>query len=69
MAQNVWINASADKSSGTVQDSLHHHTIAGGTAASGDFTVSFDSAVVTSLAIFDSLMKQVRQRVIGGGLK
>ncbi len=69
MAQNTWINATADKSAGSTQDSLHHHSIAGGTSASGDFTVSYDSAVVASLAIFDSLMKQARQRAIAGGLK
>lgn len=69
MAQNIWINAVADKATAQTQDNLHHHTVTGGASASGDFTVSFDNAVVTTLAAFDSLIRQVRQRAIAAGLK
>lgn len=69
MAQNIFINVGADKSAATTHESQHHNTASGGTSASGDFTVSYDSAVVTSLNVFDSLMKTARQRAIAAGLK
>lgn len=69
MAQNTWINLGADKSSATTPPDSHHHSAAGGTSASGDFTVSYDSAVVTNLNMFDSLVRAARQRAIAGGLK
>lgn len=69
MAQNTWINLGADKSAASTPDNTHHHSVSGGASASGDFTVSYDSAVVTNLNIFDSLVRAARQRVIAGGLK
>lgn len=69
MAQNTWINASADKSAASTPDNLHHHAVSGGTSASGDFTISYDSAVVSSLNVFDSLVRSARLRAIAGGLK
>lgn len=69
MAQNIFINATADKSAASTPDSQHHHTVIGGAAASGDLTVSFDNTVVTSLNVFDSLIKQVRLRAVSAGLK
>lgn len=69
MAQNAWINAAADKAAASNPTGNHHHVVSGGTSASGDFTVSYDSAVVTSLNVFDSLVRAVRQRAIAGGLK
>lgn len=69
MAQNTFINATADKSSSSTPDSLHYHKVSGGTSASGDFTISYDNAVVTTLNQFDSLVRQIRQRAIGAGLK
>ena len=69
MAQNIWINAGADKSSATTPDSLHRHSVSGGASASGDFTISYDSAVVTNLNMFDSLVKAARLRAISAGLK
>lgn len=69
MAQNTWINASADKAAASSPGNLRHHTVTGGTSASGDFTVSYDSAVVTSLNMFDSLVQAARQRAMGAGLK
>jgi hypothetical protein len=69
MAQNVFINANADKSASKTPDNLHYHTVSGGAAASGDFTISYDSTVVTTLAMFDTLVRQVRLRLQGGGLK
>ena len=69
MAQNTWINATADKSSATTPAGSHHHTVVGGTSASGDFTVSYDSAVVVNLNMFDSLVSTARLRAIAAGLK
>lgn len=69
MAQNTWINLGADKSTASKPDGEGHHTASGGTSASGDFTISYDSAVVTSLSIFDSLVRAARLRAMGGGLK
>lgn len=69
MAQNIWINATADKATAQTQESLHHHTVSGGASASGDFTVSFDNTVVTTLNAFDSLVRAARQRAIAAGLK
>lgn len=69
MAQNTWINLTSDKSASSTPDSQHHHSVSGGTAATGDLTVSYDSAVVTSLNIFDSLVRAARLRAIGAGLK
>ena len=69
MAQNTWINITADKAMSTKTDGYHYHSVSGGTSASGDLTVSFDSAVVTNLASFDTLMRAARQRAIAGGLK
>lgn len=69
MAQNTWINLGADKSAASTPDGNHHHTVAGGTSASGDFTISYDSAVVTNLNVFDSLVKAARLRAMAGGLK
>lgn len=68
MAQNTWINITADK--GTRTDHTHDvHEAKGGTAASGDLTISFDSAVITSLGTFDTAVATARLRAIAGGLK
>jgi hypothetical protein len=69
MAQNIWINATADKSAATAPSGKGNHAIAGGASASGDFTISYDSAVVTNLNMFDSLVMAARLRAIGAGLK
>lgn len=69
MAQNTWINLGADKTAATKSDGEGRHTAAGGTSASGDFTISYDSAVVTNLNIFDSLVRAARLRAMAGGLK
>lgn len=70
MAQNSWINVTADKAAANrPSPNSHVHSAAGGTAASGDFTVSYDSAVVTNIAIFDTLIAAARLRAIAGGLK
>ena len=69
MAQNTWINLTADKSAATTPPGSHHHAVAGGTSATGDLTVSFDSAVVTTLNVFDSLVQAARQRAVAAGLK
>lgn len=69
MAQNTWINATADKSSASTPSGSHHHAVAGGTSATGDFTISYDSAVVVNLNMFDSLVSAARSRAMAAGLK
>lgn len=69
MAQNTWINATSDKSAASTPAGNQHHAVSGGTSASGDFTISYDSAVVTSLNVFDSLVAAARLRAQGAGLK
>jgi hypothetical protein len=69
MAQNTWINMAADKSSATTTDGGHHHAVSGGSSALGDFTISYDSAVVTNLNMFDTLVRAARLRAAGSGLK
>lgn len=68
MAQNTWINITADKGSRPNHTS-DLHDAKGGTAAAGDLTVSYDSAVITSLGTFDTAIAAARLRAIGGGLK
>lgn len=69
MAQNTWLNATADKAVATAPTNEGHHGISGGTSASGDFTISYDSAVVTNLNVFDSLVRAARLRAQASGLK
>lgn len=70
MAQNTWLNITVDPAASRRPNPTgHQHTIVGGTAAAGDMTISFDSAVVTTLAIFDTAVAQCRNRAMGGGLK
>lgn len=70
MAQNTWINITADASSSSRPDhNSEVHTAKGGTSASGDLTVSYDSAVVTNLGMFDKMLASARQRAVSGGLK
>ncbi|WP_316176259.1 hypothetical protein [Bradyrhizobium sp. SZCCHNRI1073] len=70
MAQNSWINVTSDKAAANrPSPNSHSHSAVGGTAATADFTISYDSAVVTSLAIFDTLVAAARLRAISGGLK
>jgi hypothetical protein len=69
MAQNTYINATADKSAASNPTGSHYHKVSGGTSASGDFSISYDSSVVTDLNVFDSLVRAARQRAIAAGLK
>ena len=79
MAQDTWINVTAGLNVSKVPDlggvpnvenvGGAYNTAAGGTAAAGNFTVSFDSAVVTTLSIWDACVATARRRAIGGGLK
>lgn len=68
MAQNTWINITADKGTRPNHTSDLHQA-SGGSAASGDLTVSYDSAVITNLGTFDTALASARQRAIAGGLK
>lgn len=69
MAQNLFINVTADPAAASKPESSHSHTVSGGASASGDFTISLDTTKITSLAILDSILKAARLRLIGGGLK
>lgn len=71
MAQNIWINVTADKTIVNNPNAGRHggSTVAGGASASGDFTISYDNAVITTLNTFDSLVRSVRARLAASGLK
>lgn len=69
MAQNTWINIAGDKAAATKKDGDENHTVSGGAAAAGDFTVSYDSAVVTTLHVYDTMARAARARVVSSGLK
>lgn len=70
MAQDTWVNVTADLSAANrPSPNSHVHTAKGGPAASSDFTISYDSAKVTGIAIFDTLVAAARLRAIAGGLK
>lgn len=69
MAQNLFINVVVDPSAASKVESAHQHSATGSNASAGSLTVSLDTTVVTSLFLYDSIMKAVRLRMIGGGLK
>ena len=70
MAINTFINVTADKSVATRPSSTAAvHTAVGGTTTANDFSIAYDTAVVTTLTIYDSLVAAARQRAVGGGLK
>ena len=70
MAQNTFLNSVADKNAANKPDRQNHgHSSNVAGAAAGDFTISFDNAVVTKLNTFDSLVASVRQIAIATGLK
>lgn len=68
MAQNTWINITADKGARPDHTS-DRHDAKGGTAASGDLTISYDSAVITNLGLFDTAVAAARFRAMAAGLK
>ena len=68
MAQNTFINVTADTSA-RPSPNEYTHIAKGGASASSHFTVSYDSAVITTLALYDTCAAAARQRAIGGGLK
>lgn len=70
MAQNTFINVVLNANAASIPDLADHvHTVAGGTAAANDVTLSFDSAKVTKLSVADSAYAAVRKRLAAGGLK
>lgn len=70
MAQNYFNNVTADKGVSTKDPSQHAHLVNGSTTTpSGDLTLSYDTTVVTTVAILDSLVKAARARAIANGLK
>lgn len=70
MAQNTWINVVADKSiTNRPSHNSEVHTASGGTAAAGDFTISFDNTVIANLGTFDKVVAEARARAMAGGLK
>lgn len=72
MAQNTWLNAVVNKNAALIPDKINivsGHVIVGGGSAANDMTVSWDSAVVTNLNTWDSVVAAARLRAIAGGLK
>lgn len=55
MAQNNWINVTLSPAAAKQPDrSDHGNSIARGASASGDLTISFDSAKITSVTLMKS---------------
>lgn len=70
MALNTFVNVTIDKAAANRPDANSHlHTAIGGTASAGDMSISWDSAVMTSLAIFDTVVRAARLRAQSAGLK
>lgn len=70
MAQNVFLNLTVDASaSSRTNIADHQHTVSGGTSASGDLTLSYDSAKITSLALLEGAILALRRRALAAGLK
>lgn len=61
MAQNQWINVTIDPSASKKADkSDHKNTTAQAGAAASNFTISFDSAVITNMTLFNSCVDAAR---------
>ncbi len=55
MAQNQFINVTIDPAATKLTDNAnHHHSSVPGTAAAGNLTLSFDSAVFTNQSLLRS---------------
>jgi hypothetical protein len=69
MAINTWINITKDPAAASKPDRADHvHSPKAGTADAGDLTVAWDSASVTTLAIFDSCVARARSLAVSRGL-
>lgn len=69
MAQNTWLNATVSKNAAKIPDKADIiDTVVGGGSAANDMTVSWDSAVVTNLNTWDSVIAAARKRAIAAGL-
>jgi hypothetical protein len=68
MAIDVWFNATADKNAANKPDPGDHVNIVTHSNADAlDLTLCWDSAVVTSLATWDSLVADIRRQTIAHG--
>lgn len=66
MAQDRWINITLDpNASARVDHSVDKHGKALGASASGDLTVSFDTAKFTSLSLFRSAINAAIEQAAG----
>lgn len=69
MAQNTWLNVTVNKDAAKIPDKVDIvNSVVGGTAAANDMTISWDSAVVTNLNTWDSVVATARRRAIAAGL-
>ncbi len=70
MAQNTWLNVTVNKNAANIPDKTSIvNVVVGGGSAANDMTVSWDSAVVTNLNTWDSVIATARQRAVASGLK
>lgn len=69
MAQNTWLNATVSKNAANIPDKADIiDTVVGGGSAANDMTISWDSAVVTKLNTWDSVVAAARKRAQAAGL-
>jgi hypothetical protein len=66
MAINTWINVTLDAAASKKPDRQDHkNTVVGGTADGNNFTVAFDSAVITNVTLMKSCFDSALQRALG----
>jgi hypothetical protein len=70
MAQNTWINVTLNLNAANIPDktNIAGNVAVGAGSAAGNFTASWDSAVVTNLNSWDSCVAAARARAIAAGL-
>lgn len=70
MAINNFFNITVDPSAANKPQQYHAHTAQRSTSSTaGGFCVAYDTAIITSLALYDSAAAAARQAAIGSGLK
>jgi hypothetical protein len=69
MAVSTYINITADAGVNVKDANKIVHLVAEHTSPSGDASFGYDHAKFTTLAAIDSAWSQIRNRIVGSGLK
>lgn len=61
MAINAWVTGTLDAAAASKPDRAdHRNTVAGASADGGALTIAIDTAIITRLTLFDSLVASIR---------